>query len=746
MNANGADAAAASSGPAQRQSSLNGLNRPSSARPTHRNYANQNSYSNAMGATPAQFYQLDPSANNSTGSSQNRTNMLQAYGEENPLFYERLVQILGKAAADEMVKEAVDETIKEEADNNNGNDTDSGGQGEEEVAVEPEGVSAAAGAAGQRQQANMMQGSMVQTRGDSRQRNNEQDVICLDDTSDEDDTTNLIQQQQIVQQLLQQQPQPQLVHVPSPSKSSPKKNTAPFVAPTARAHVSGETRAATHTALIARANAALGAPATATTSASFHPPPQAVAPRARVAQVVTGGGRPRTLGVPFSPLKSTLKTAGAAAAAAVQQSNKRKADGLLLPPAERNPLLPPPKRAESLARVRAMAEAAAARGTTTSVDLTENSSQPSVPNPLVPNPLNGEQMRSLYARPLNTASALSNYARKRTAELSALNSVVPRLDKGLPRVAPLPVIATTKVATAMASSTATARTPHAITAAIAAAQGGDNAGDSIDDNPPGFDQFKADPEFCKLIFDAAEKHKNNDSTKEEMKSVGGVFVRGLLNIKDSMLNKSLIDDSERSFRDYVRDVISPYFSIPPNLAESEGQWEAYVHVSSDNINEFARNVVYQRRKSMKSAVELAFYELRDSKHNRQSEKTDDGNSNAVNEKKEPTKTATPSNSVNKDHEKEKDLKIKKLEEELHVTKLQHAKQMSAMKDRHLDETKDCESNYTKFVSKVIKSHRKEVNDLRKDMKTMNNVHATFLESYAEASLEELRNNCESPSL
>lgn len=116
-------------------------------------------------------------------------------------------------------------------------------------------------------------------------------------------------------------------------------------------------------------------------------------------------------------------------------------------------------------------------------------------------------------------------------------------------------------------------------------------GDSNDDDPPGFDQFKSDPEFCKLIFDAAEIHKNDDTTKEGTKSLGGVFVRGLLNIKDTMLNKSLFDEYERSFRDYVRDVISPYFSIPPNLAESEGQWEAYVHISSDNINEFSRIVV-----------------------------------------------------------------------------------------------------------------------------------------------------------
>lgn len=106
-----------------------------------------------------------------------------------------------------MVKEAVDETIKE-ADNIDGNESG-------EVA-ELEGGPILASAAGQKQQANVMQG------GIDYRRHNEQDVISIDDTSDEEDNANQIQQKL--------QPKPQLAHMPSPSRNSPK-NTPPSFCP-----------------------------------------------------------------------------------------------------------------------------------------------------------------------------------------------------------------------------------------------------------------------------------------------------------------------------------------------------------------------------------------------------------------------------------------------------------------------------------------------------------------------------------
>ena len=236
-------------------------------------------------------------------------------------------------------------------------------------------------------------------------------------------------------------------------------------------------------------------------------------------------------------------------------------------------------------------------------------------------------------------------------------------------------------------------------------------------------------------------------------------------VDDHLLRRTLVEDSDRSVRDYVRDVISPYFNVPSNLAGSEGQWEAFVHISSDNINEFARNVVYQRRKSMKSAVELAFHEMKNNK--RSSCLLEDGNGDGDSSKELANKNnksstsnvvVTENNNTRIDQlERElvstkleyalqlKDKQINQLEQELASTKLKHASLISSIEDQHAAETKDNATKYTDFVAKLLKSHRGEMEEQRNSQKRMQDVHKTFLESYVEASVDALRNNCESPS-
>ena len=46
-------------------------------------------------------------------SSDGETLLINAYREENPLFYRKLVELMGKQAADETVWEAVCETLKQ---------------------------------------------------------------------------------------------------------------------------------------------------------------------------------------------------------------------------------------------------------------------------------------------------------------------------------------------------------------------------------------------------------------------------------------------------------------------------------------------------------------------------------------------------------------------------------------------------------------------------------------------------------
>ena len=79
---------------------------------------------------------------------------------------------------------------------------------------------------------------------------------------------------------------------------------------------------------------------------------------------------------------------------------------------------------------------------------------------------------------------------------------------------------------------------------------------------------------------------------------------------DDQLKSSSDWNSDQTIKSYATEVIQPYLEIPPDIESNGPDWQAYVHVSSSNIRQFARSVIYQRRKAMKSAVELAMYEIK----------------------------------------------------------------------------------------------------------------------------------------
>ena len=163
-----------------------------------------------------------------------------------------------------------------------------------------------------------------------------------------------------------------------------------------------------------------------------------------------------------------------------------------------------------------------------------------------------------------------------------------------------------------------------------------------------------------------------------------------------------------SVRQFAQNVLCPYFHIPPNLASSERHWDAYAHITSDIIYTIASDIVYERRKSMKSAVQLANYEI--------------GNVQGRKNEEE---------SVERDKLHQR---IQQLEQELTNVKEHYAQVMSEKAYQHFHQIRECEEGYARFVQ----SHKSEMNELKNEMETMRNVHATFLESYAEASLDALR--------
>ena len=145
---------------------------------------------------------------------------------------------------------------------------------------------------------------------------------------------------------------------------------------------------------------------------------------------------------------------------------------------------------------------------------------------------------------------------------------------------------------------------------------------------------------------------------------------------------------------------SPYFNVPPGVSQIPERigWQGICQLNLQNIIEFARNVLFQRRKCMKSAVELAIHAF----------------------KRENNDTTA------------KDQRIKELERAL-----------SKQREEHAEELKHHKANYTNFVAKLIKSHRKEIDAVRKEMNKMQSVHKTFIDSYVESSLDALRNISES---
>ena len=204
-------------------------------------------------------------------------------------------------------------------------------------------------------------------------------------------------------------------------------------------------------------------------------------------------------------------------------------------------------------------------------------------------------------------------------------------------------------------------------------------------------------------------------------------------VPDDQLIKPVGEKSALSICAYIKNVICPYFNIPSNVVTKE-PWEACVRICSENINRFATNVLYQRRKSMKSAMELAC-----SVRNRDN-KTHEAH------KKEAVLLRTENMLWRKEMAK-MDERNKELEDGLAKTVDNFKNEMDSLKAKHNIETKECETDYTRFVENLIKSHRKEIDDLRNEMKSTQNAHRMFIESYVEASLDVLRNkNFDGPTL
>lgn len=181
------------------------------------------------------------------------------------------------------------------------------------------------------------------------------------------------------------------------------------------------------------------------------------------------------------------------------------------------------------------------------------------------------------------------------------------------------------------------------------------------------------------------------------------------------------------------------------------------------MNEFARTMVYQRRKSMKAAVELALFEIESNQKKKQKKEeslTQKGtakeagraNGNVGKKSNTTTKSNNTTNNNIDQHQaaqqsmwshkkiKQQEDQINSLENLLRKQNQVHETKIKALQSAHAAEIEIQKSEMSDQVTQMVKNHRKEVHDLKGEMRDLRGVQKTFMESYVEASLDVLRSS------
>lgn len=184
-------------------------------------------------------------------------------------------------------------------------------------------------------------------------------------------------------------------------------------------------------------------------------------------------------------------------------------------------------------------------------------------------------------------------------------------------------------------------------------------------------------------------------------------MRGMLYTDDDILKISLKDKTDLSVR-MSASKISAGLGIP---------------IPTENLNLVAKTVVYEQRKAMKCAVDIAFAEM-----------------------KEKHEALMSSQKVH--YEAiilEKDKGTKKAKNTLHKEREFHKKQMKALEELHIADIDEAEKEHVEFVTQLVKTHREKMTRLREKLGNSQVMHQRVLDSYVEASSDTLRMLQESDS-
>ena len=177
---------------------------------------------------------------------------------------------------------------------------------------------------------------------------------------------------------------------------------------------------------------------------------------------------------------------------------------------------------------------------------------------------------------------------------------------------------------------------------------------------------------------------------------------------------ALDDNNDGVTKECIKNLIAPCLEIHPSMLSNDG----YVHVSPEILSKLAKDIIFLRRKGMKSAVAVAFEEVKEKHETIMKER----------------KRTSPLSATNTVTDATAARRIEELERALEAEKQKSV----AMKKSFMGQQLEIEKEHVEFVSKQIKDHRKQLNDLRKEMKDMKSHHAQVLEEYVEACCETMR--------
>ena len=240
--------------------------------------------------------------------------------------------------------------------------------------------------------------------------------------------------------------------------------------------------------------------------------------------------------------------------------------------------------------------------------------------------------------------------------------------------------------------------------------GASKTASELQHDPPGFAAFQRDPSFISSIMNC--RMRNNGSNDKLL----GPLSQGLVKLSDDDIFNLSNEENSSSIKNFVTGVIMPLLGIDDQIASNLNVWQGYAHISSEGLLSVAKNFFYLRRCSMKAAVQVAFFEMKK-------------NHDKILEAAKLNKKKNEANDVKLTK------KIQQLEKELKKQREDSAKMTKEIEQVYEKDIANMRNDFKLHVEGLKKTHKEEVEEVKKQMEDMKWSHKQFLESYVEAAAE-----------